>query len=164
MWPLKFNNKMQSSLDWFGTLTKPQANASEKKTNEKKPTKRQMKSYTTGAKRYWMAWSVTHEKKNEGITSQPTSEGRGRIHCFYLLTPNYQLWEHCITKRKKMKRKFVIHRVKIFLSSSLFSFYQGMVKTMKMNFYRKKNIVSRYTQILVEFPRLMAGSSKWTCL
>ena len=53
-----------------------------------------------------------------------------------------------------------MYRVKIFLSSSLFSFYQGMVKTMKMNFYRKKNIVSRYTQILVEFPRLMAGSSK----
>ena len=57
-----------------------------------------------------------------------------------------------------------MHRVKIFLSSSLFSFYQGMVKTMKMNFYRQKNIVSRYTQILVEFPRLMAGSSKCTCL
>ena len=48
----KFNNKMQSSLDCFGTLTKPEAHASEKKTNEKKPTKRQMKSYTTGAKRY----------------------------------------------------------------------------------------------------------------
>jgi len=51
-WPLKFNIKMQSSLDWFGTFTKPEAHASEKKTNEKKPTKRQMKSYTTGAKRY----------------------------------------------------------------------------------------------------------------
>ena len=42
---------MQSSLDWFGTLTKPEAHASEKKTNEKKPTKRQMKSYTTGAEK-----------------------------------------------------------------------------------------------------------------
>ena len=74
---------MQSSLDWFGTLTKPEAHASEKKTNEKKPTKRQMKSYTTDAKRYWMAWSVTHEKKNEGIASQPTSEERGlKIHYF----------------------------------------------------------------------------------
>ena len=50
-WPLKYF-KMQSSLDWFGTLTKPEAHASEKKTNEKKPKKRQMKSYTTGAKRY----------------------------------------------------------------------------------------------------------------
>ena len=61
---------MQSSLDWFGTLTKPEPHASEKKTNEKKPKKRQMKSYTTGAKRYWMAWSVKHEaKKNKGIAS-----------------------------------------------------------------------------------------------
>ena len=42
---------MLSSLDWFGTLTKPEAHASEKKTNEKKPTKRQMKRYTTGAER-----------------------------------------------------------------------------------------------------------------
>ena len=48
----KFNNKMQSSLDCFGTLTKPEAHASEKKTNEKKPVKRQMKRYTIGAKRY----------------------------------------------------------------------------------------------------------------
>ena len=40
MWPLKFSNKMQSSLDWFGTLTKPEAHASEKKTNEKKPKKK----------------------------------------------------------------------------------------------------------------------------
>ena len=55
-----------------------------------------------------------------------------------------------------------MHWVKIFLSSSLFSFYQGIVRTMKKSFYRKKNILSRYTQILVEFPRLMAGSSEWT--
>ena len=53
-----------------------------------------------------------------------------------------------------------MHGVKIFLSSSLFSFYQGMVRTMKMSFFRKKNTVSRYTQILVEFPNLMAGSSE----
>jgi len=57
-----------------------------------------------------------------------------------------------------------MHRVKIFLSSSLFSFYQGMVRTMKMSFFRKKNILSLYTQILVEFPLLMAGSSEWTRL
>ena len=80
------------------------------------------------------------------------------------LRPNYQLWEHCITKRKKKTIKFVMHRVKIFLSSSLFSFYQRMVRTMKMSFFRKKNILSRYTQILVEFPRLMASSSEWTRL
>ena len=53
-----------------------------------------------------------------------------------------------------------MHRVKIFLSSSLFSFYKGMVRTMKMSFFRKKNILGRYTQILVEFPRLMASSSE----
>ena len=37
-----------------------------------------MESYTAGAKikRYWMAWSVKHEKKNEGIASQPTTEER----------------------------------------------------------------------------------------
>ena len=53
-----------------------------------------------------------------------------------------------------------MHRVKIFLSSSSFSFYQEMVRTMKMSFYGKKNIPRRYTQILVEFPRLVAGSSE----
>ena len=31
-----------------------------------------------------------------------------------------------------------MHRVKIYLGSSLFSFYQGMVRTMKMSFYRRK--------------------------
>ena len=51
-----------------------------------------------------------------------------------------------------------MHGVKIFLSSSLFSFYQGMVRTVKMSF------LSRYTQVLVEFVRLMAGSSEWTRL
>ena len=48
------------------------------------------------------------------------------------------------------KRKFVMHRVKIFVGSSLFSFYQGIVRTIKRSVYRKKNILSRYTQILVE--------------
>ena len=57
-----------------------------------------------------------------------------------------------------------MYGVKIFLSSSLFSFYQGMVRTMKKSFYGKKNILSRYTQILVEFRRLVAGSSEWTLL
>ena len=41
-----------------------------RKQTKKSQKKRQMKSYTTGAKRYWMAWSVKHEaKKNEGIAS-----------------------------------------------------------------------------------------------
>ena len=51
-----------------------------------------------------------------------------------------------------------MHRVKIFLRSTLFSFYQGMVRTMKMSFYGKKNILSRYTEILVEFPLVMAAA------
>ena len=43
--------------------------------------------------------------------------------------------------REKMNIKFVMHRVKIYLSgSSLFSFYKGMVRTMKMSFYKRKNI------------------------
>ena len=72
---------------------------------------------------------------------------------------------HHQEKKKKKKRKFVMHRVKIWLCSSLlFSFYQGMVRTMKMSFTEKKNIPRRYTQILVEFPRLVAGSSEWTLL
>ena len=36
-----------------------------------------MKSYTTTANRYGMAWSVKH-KKEKGIASQPTSEERSR--------------------------------------------------------------------------------------
>ena len=31
-----------------------------------------------------------------------------------------------------------MYRVKIYLGSSLFSFYQGMVRTMKMSFYKRK--------------------------
>ena len=42
-------------------------------------------------------------------------------------------------QEKKMKIKFVMHRVKIYLNgSSLFSFYQGMLRTMKMSFYKRK--------------------------
>ena len=44
-----------------------------------------------------------------------------------------------------------MHRVKM---------HQGMVRTMKMCFYRMKNILSRYTQILVDFPPVVAGSSE----
>ena len=60
-----------------------------------------------------------------------------KIHYFQLLRPNYQL-EHCITKREKKKRKFVMHWVKILLCSSLFFVYQGMVRTMKMSFTERK--------------------------
>ena len=42
-------------------------------------------------------------------------------------------------QEKKMNIKFVMHRVKIYLNgSSLFSFYQGMLRTMKMSFYKRK--------------------------
>ena len=38
-----------------------------------------------------------------------------------------------------MNIKFVMHRVKIYLlGSSLFSFYRGMVRTMKMSFTKEK--------------------------
>ena len=54
---------------------------------------------------------------------------------FQLLRPNYQL-EHYITKKKK-KNNYASGQ--IYLGSSLFSFYQGMVKmTMKMSFYLRK--------------------------
>ena len=33
---------------------------------------------------------------------------------------------------------FVIHQAKIYLGSGLFSFYQGMVRTMKRSFYKRK--------------------------
>ena len=50
---------------------------------------------------------------------------------FKSLRPNYQL-EYLITKRKKKRNViFVMHRVKIYLGSSLFSFYQGMVRIQK---------------------------------
>ena len=42
-------------------------------------------------------------------------------------------------QEKKMNIKFVMHRVKIYLSgSSLFYFYQGMLRTKKMSFYKRK--------------------------
>ena len=34
-----------------------------------------MKSYTTGAKLYWMAWSVKHEKKKELQIILPLKKG-----------------------------------------------------------------------------------------
>ena len=40
-----------------------------------------------------------------------------------------------------------MHWVKIYLGSSLFSFYQGMVRTMKMSFYKRK-----YNEISATFP------------
>ena len=40
-----------------------------------------------------------------------------------------------------------MHRVKIYLGSSLLSFYQGMIRTMKMSFYKRK-----YTEIRATLP------------
>ena len=40
-------------------------------------------------------------------------------------------------QEKKMNIKFVMHRVKIYLNG-LFSFYQGILRTMKMSFYKRK--------------------------
>ena len=147
-----------------------------------------MKSYTTVAKRYWMAWSVKNKKKRElRNASQSTSKKRSTyfafseihispkeemevlIHYFQLLRPRYQL-EHCITKftkRKKMNAIFVMHWVKINLGSSLFSFYQGMVRTIKMSFLQKKNIIwdqchfassaESWTQTSIFLPRTDCG-------
>ena len=40
--------------------------------------------------------------------------------------------------KKKMNTILVMHQVKIYLGSSLFSFYQGMVRSMKISFYKRK--------------------------
>ena len=56
---------------------------------------------------------------------------------FQLLRPNYQL-EHYITKKKK-KNNYASGQ--IYLGSSLFSFYQGMVKMTMTMFLLKKNII-----------------------
>ena len=63
--------------------------------------------------------------------------------------------------REKMNIKFVMHRVKIYLSgSSLFSFYKGMVRTMKMSFYKRKNIEIGAT---LPTPQRAPGSVRKTC-
>ena len=56
---------------------------SEKKANkQKKLTKRQMKAtmYTSGAKQYWIAWSVKHEKKRELQVSVTPKKGLHTLH------------------------------------------------------------------------------------
>ena len=48
-----------------------------------------------------------------------------------------------------MNIKFVMHRGKIYLNgSSLFSFYQGMLRTMKMSFLAKE----KYTEVCATLP------------
>ena len=64
-------------------------------------------------------------------------------------------------QEKKMNIKFVMYRFKIYLSgSSLFSFYQGMVRTMKMSFYKRKNIEIGAT---LPTPQRAPGSVTKTC-
>ena len=41
-------------------------------------------------------------------------------------------------QEKKMNIIFVIHQAKIYVGLGLFSFYQGMVRTKKMSFYKRK--------------------------
>ena len=55
------------------------------------------------------------------------------IQYFLLLRPNYQL-EHWITSREKNEYKICYASGQIHLGSSLFSFYQEMIRTMKMSF------------------------------
>ena len=58
-------------------------------------------------------------------------------------------------QEKKMNIKFVMHRVKIYLNgSSLFSFYQGMLGTMKMSFTKEK-----YTEIYATLPTPQKASA-----
>ena len=105
-------------------------------------------------------WPDQFRTKEKGTASQSTSKKRSTyfafseihispkeemevlIHYFQLLKPRYQL-EHChqVHQEKKMNAIFVMHWVKINLGSSLFSFYQGMVRTIKMSFLQKKNII-----------------------
>ena len=72
MWQRRFNNKMQSSLDRLNLGPRPAKNKPKlKETSQKSRQKRQMNSYATGAKRYWMAWSVNHKEKRELLLSLP---------------------------------------------------------------------------------------------
>jgi len=146
---LSFLDRLNLRPKFYLQTTSP----SEKKTNEKKQTKRQRKSYTTGAKRYLKILPdqlVKHEKKRElqvrllpkkvphtlhslKIYKSLQKRRWKLIHYFLLLRPNYSL-EHYITKRKK--------EYKICYASGQnlpwFKFYQGMVRTMKMSFYNRK--------------------------
>ena len=145
---------MRSSLDrlnWGPRQAKNKPKWKENKRKKKTPTKRQLKSRTTGAKRYQMAWSVKHERK--GNCKSWSAYLWRKVHILYIQ------WNTNLSKRgdgsliikakltattfhqqeKKMNTKFVMHRVKIYLNgSSLFSFYQGMLRTMKMSFYKRK--------------------------
>ena len=84
--------------------------------------------YTSGAKQYWIAWSVKHEKKRELQVSVTPKKGPHTLHSvkykslqkrrWKLITTifNYQgikakehvqmyQLEHCFVKRKKKKKR-----------------------------------------------------------
>ena len=118
-----------------------------------------MKSYTTVAKRYWMTWSV--QNKREGNCKSVYLQEKVNILCIQWNTHLSKREDggfnslfstvkatipariicHQVHQEKKMNAIFVMHWVKINLGSSLFSFYQGMVRTIKMSFLQKKNII-----------------------
>ena len=68
----------------------------------------------------YIQWKTNLSKRGDGSQGQITS---------YNIT----------STGEKMNIKFVMHRVKIYLNgSSLFSFYQGMLRTMKISFNKRK--------------------------
>ena len=93
--------------------------------------------------------------KEKGIAShdQPTSEERSTYFTFseIQISPKEEMEVNSLfliikakltattfqQQEKKMNIKFVMHRVKIYLNV-LFSFYQGILRTMKMSFYKRK--------------------------
>ena len=109
MWQRRFNNEMQSSLDRLNLGPRLAKNKRKwKETIKKSHQKRQMKSYTSGAKRYWMAWSVDHKEKRELLVSLPPRN----VHILYVqqwntkeMEVNSLLLKHCFASPRGKKRK-----------------------------------------------------------
>ena len=78
----------------------------------------------------WMAWSVKHKKKRELQVSLPLNKG---LHTF-----NQHSVQYIASPREKHEQKTCCASGQIYIGSSLYSFYQGMVRTMKMSFYIRK--------------------------
>ena len=99
---------------------------------------------------------ISYAQKEKGIANQPTSEERSTYFTFseIQISPREEMEVNSLfliikaklparvlhQKRKKLNVIFVMHRVKIYLDSILFffSFYQGIVRTVKMSFYKWK--------------------------
>ena len=67
-------------------------------------------------------------------------------------------------QEKKKEKKICYASDQKFPLFNFFFLLPGNGEDYENEFYQKKNIPRRYTQILVEFPRLVAGSSEWTLL